>query len=88
MRQPTADEAAWIRGHAWPAWMRAMDDDYKRGCFLFRMCACELSVCVPCSKDGEHDHCLTRQYDGRPLGWDMAVWAWTDGRLPVHGALP
>lgn len=79
------EAAEWIRDHVWPAWMRAMDDDYERGCFLLRMCACELGTCVACSQDGEHHHCLTRQHGGRPLGWDMAVWAWTSGRLPVHG---
>ncbi len=83
----TPERAQWIRDHAWPTWMRAMDDDYPqgRGCFLFRMCACQLGVCVPCSQDGRHDQCLTRQHHGRPWGWDMAVWKWTDGTLPVHG---
>lgn len=82
----TSDEAAWIREHAWPGWMRTMDGDYARGCFLFRMCMCELGACVSCSKpEPRHDLCLTRQHSGRPLGWDMSVWSWTAGRLAVHG---
>lgn len=80
----TEAQAAWVRATAWPAWMQAMDDDYKQGCFLFHTCACTLGVCVACSQH-EHRHCLTRQHDGNPLGWDMEVYAFTRGRLPVNG---
>lgn len=83
----TPDQAAWVRDNAWPAWMRAMNNDYPgRGCFLFRMCHCQLGTCVPCShNEPRHDRCLTRQHDGRPLGWDMAMYAWTRGRQPIDG---
>lgn len=69
--------AAWVRDHVWPAWMKAMDDDYPgRGCFLLRTCACELGVCVPCSQaEPRHDRCVTRQRDGRPYGWDADLFA-------------
>lgn len=76
-RSMTEQQAAWVRADAWPTWMKAMDDDYPgRGCFLLRTCHCELGVCVNCSPDEpRHDLCLTRQHDGRALGWDMAVYA-------------
>lgn len=84
---PTPEQAAWVRANVWPAWMRAMDDDYpEHGCFLFRMCYCEIGLCVACSEnEPRHDLCLTRQHGGRSLGWDMAVWAWTKSRQPIDG---
>lgn len=81
----TTQEAAWVRVTVWPAWMKALDDDYPgRGCFLFHLTHCRFGVCVPCRQDPpRHDRCLTRQHDGRPHGWDMAIYAWSDGCL--HG---
>ncbi|MFE4512590.1 DUF6248 family natural product biosynthesis protein [Kitasatospora sp. NPDC056783] len=53
----SAEEAAWVRAHAWSASLRKIDDSYPHGYFCW--CDCERGVCTNCV-GGRHHSCATR----------------------------
>lgn len=74
----TPEQAEWVRTHAWPGWMLAIDSDYKgRGCFLYRMCPCQVGYCGACDANDKteprHDLCLTRHRGGPIELWQQSI---------------
>ncbi|MFI0742805.1 DUF6248 family natural product biosynthesis protein [Streptomyces sp. NPDC021100] len=60
------DEGAWVREHAWPAFLHHIDDSYAFG--FWRWAMCERGTCWNCHA-GRCDLCLHRQ-KGRPDACD------------------
>lgn len=78
----TPEQAAWVRDHAWPTWMKALDDEWRArkfmpgvGCHLFHRSPCQGGICPPCSGKGAggHEACRTRGRIIDPPTWFKTV---------------